>query len=111
MNLRERVIFDQPTTNPDGAGGQEVGWTSGAQSHECRAQFIYSRGNEAVDAARLEGRAMFKIKIRSCVAARAITPAWRMRDARRDEIYNVVEADAITDPAWVYIVAESGVSV
>lgn len=99
------VAFDGPTEAPDGSGGVEVGWE---EVHACRAELIYSRGSEAVDAARLQGRAIYKVKIRSCGAARAITTAYRMRDVRRSETYNIREADGITDRAWVYLVVESG---
>lgn len=112
-DLREKVAFDEPVDVDDGYGGKARSW---AQRYSCRAQFIYSRGNEAVEAARLEGRSIYKVRIRSCTASRAIKADWRMRDLRRlvlgddDEpvsgIYNVREADAITDPQWVYIVVE-----
>ena len=77
--------------------------------HECRAQLIYQRGSEVVEAARLEGRSIYKVKIRSCVAARAITTDYRMIDLHRvDTTYAVIEVDAITDPMWVYLVVEGG---
>ena len=116
--LVERVAFDAPANNPDGSGGVEDGW---AEHHAARAEFIYSRGSEAVDAARLQGRAIYKVKIRSCAAARAVTTDFRMRDVRRglpagegigDPLpgtrYQVREVDAITDRRWIYIVVESG---
>ena len=118
--LTERVAFDAPADAPDGFGGIEIGWD---KHYECAAQFIYSRGSESVDAARLQGRSIYKIKIRSCRAARAITADFRMRDVRRGpqqgigadlmpgERYQIREVDAITDRDWVYIVAEKGVAV
>ena len=104
----ESVAFDAPKVVPDGRGGQETGWT---ERYSCRAKFIYSRGSEAVDAARLSGRSVYKIKIRSSAGARAISTDWRMRDVRRDMTYNIREVDAITSLAWVYIVVEGGVAV
>lgn len=115
--LTERVAFDTPANAPDGSGGVEIGW---AKHYECAAQFIYSRGSESVDAARLQGRSIYKIKIRSCQAARAITTDYRMRDVRRGPMagvgadtlpgdrYQIREVDAIADRDWVYIVAEKG---
>lgn len=103
--LADAVAFDQPSHSAGSGGKVTTTWT---QRHACRSQFIYARGSEPVEAARREGRAVYKVKIRSCVAARAIEPSWRMRDTRRGEVYNVIEVDGITDREWVYIVAESG---
>ncbi|ETX26606.1 head-tail adaptor protein [Roseivivax isoporae] len=109
--LRDRVAFDRPTEAPDGFGGIEIGWTDEPASHVCSAQFIYQRGSEAVEAARLTGRGIYKVRVRNTVKSREITADWRMRDLRRGAIYNVREVDSITDRAWVYIVVESGVAV
>lgn len=105
--LAERVAFDAPVQSDDGSGGIEVGWS---EVYACRAEFIYSRGSEAVDQARLQGRAFYKVRIRSGAAAKGITTDHRMRDVRRSVTYNIREVDAISDRAWVYIVAESGVN-
>lgn len=105
--MHEDVAFDAPTVSADGYGGQETTWT---EAYTCRAEFIYSRGSEAVDAARLSGRSIYKIKIRSCADARSITTDYRMRDVRRSVTYNIREVDAVTDRRFIYIVAESGVA-
>lgn len=109
--LRERVAFDEPVQAPTGDGGTVTGWSEPPVSHECRAEFIYARGSEAIDAARLTGRSIYKVRIRSSQAARRITSAWRMRDVHRDVEYQVREVDAITDRHWIYVVVESGVAV
>ncbi|KJS45239.1 MAG: hypothetical protein VR71_02160 [Roseovarius sp. BRH_c41] len=106
--LSERFAFDSPTTAPDGSGGNEAGW---AEQFSRAAQVIYSRGNESVEAARLAGRSIYKVKLRSDSGTRTITTDWRARDVRRNVVYNIREADAITDRAWVYLVVESGVAV
>ncbi len=111
--MHEHVAFDMESHVPDGSGGQVRDWV---QHHACRAKFIYSRGSEVVAAARLQGRAIYKVRIRQCAAARTIQADWRMRDLRRGdqtkdlpgEEYNVREVDAITDRKWVYLVVESG---
>ena len=117
-DLTERFAFDSPTTAPDGFGGQEVGWS---EEFQRRAQVIYSRGNESVEAARLAGRSIYKVKVRSDSGTRQITTDWRARDVRRglpsgvtgDALpgtrYNIREADTITDRAWVYLVVEGAV--
>lgn len=106
--LVESVAFDSPTVSADGYGGQETTWT---EEYACRAEFIYRRGSEAVEAARLSGRPVYKVKVRSCADARSITTDWRMRDVRRSVTYNVREVDAISDRAFVWIVIEGGVAV
>ncbi len=105
--LIEAVAFDEPVSDSTGDGGTVDGYE---EKYACRAGFIYSRGSEAVDAARLEGRAIYKVKIRSSAAARAIRPDWQMRDTRRSVDYNIRGIDAITDRHWIYIVVESGVA-
>lgn len=110
-HLRERVAFDRPTLSPDGYGGRVSGWSEAPASHECRAELIYLRGGEAVEAARLAGRSVYKVRVRQCAQAREISADWRMRDLRRGAEYNVREVDAITDRAWIFLVVESGVAV
>lgn len=109
--MRDRVAFDRPTLEPDGYGGQVSGWSGGAASYECRAELIYQRGGEAVEASRLAGRSIYKVRVRQCAEAREISADWRMRDLRRGAEYNVREVDAITDRAWIFLVVESGVAV
>jgi len=79
-------------------------WT---ERHACRAQWVYGKGDESVQAAREAGRKAYKIRIRSCAAARAITEGYRMRDVRRSTVLNIREVDAITDRAWVYLTVEA----
>lgn len=119
-DLTERVRFDAQEPIRDGFGNTREGWTAG---YTCRAQFIYARGGETVQSARLEGRSVFKVRIRQCVAARALSQSHRLVDLRRvawDDatqqtasagVYNIREVDAITDRAWVYLLVESGVAV
>ncbi len=105
--LHEKVVFENEVEVDDGYGGKIITW---AQQHVCRAQFIYHRGTEDVENARLQGQKVYKVKIRSCDTALTIEPDYRMTDARRGTIYNVREVDGVTDRAWVYLVVESGVS-
>ena len=107
MKLREKVAFDAITAAPDGSGGHERTW---GEQHVCRAEFIYSRGSEAVNAARLQGRSIYKVKISSCAAARSISTDHRMRDVRRDVEYQIREVDVVTEPKWVFLIVESGVA-
>lgn len=102
--LREAVAFDHPTTVIGPGGTTGPGWN---QQYRCRAEFIYARGGEAVEAARLTGTAIFKVRILSSIRARQITTGWRMRDVRRKVTYEVTEMDAITDPRWIYAVVKN----
>ena len=102
--LREAVAFDRPTRISGPGGVTESGWAAG---YGCRAEFIYQRGSETVEAARLQGRAIYRVKIRQSVQARAITTDWRMRDTRRDLAFDLIEVDPVTDRRWIYIVAEA----
>lgn len=103
-DLNEAVAFDEPVQSTGPGGVTSPIWF---ERHACRAQFIYSRGSEVVEAARLEGRSTYKVRVRQCEAARRITADWRMRDTRRGTEYAVIEVDSITDRAWIYIVAQS----
>lgn len=108
MNGYESLVFDQPKIEADGYGGQETTWTTGV--YACRGHFRYLRGSEPVIAARLSGVQPVVVTIRNCAASRAITPDWRMRDARRGTIYNIRTAIPSDDRLWIEITAESGVS-
>lgn len=101
--LTERVAFDEPTGAADAFGGTVEGWT---QRHVCAAGWVYSRGDESVQAGREAGRRTYKLRLRSCAAARAITAGYRMRDVRRDQVWNVTDIDAIADRAWVFVTIE-----
>lgn len=105
--LHESVAFDEPTGTTDAFGGTTEAWT---ERHACRAQWVYAKGDEAVQAAREAGRKAYKIRIRSCTAARSITEGYRMRDVRRSEVWNIREIDAIADRAWVYLTVEGAQS-
>jgi head-tail adaptor len=104
--LHEAVSFREYTPTADGYGGQSLAWS---EHYACRAQFIYHRGGEALEGDRLNGQATYKVKVRSCADARAITQEMRMVDTRRGVTYNIREVDAVTDRHWVYIVVEQGV--
>ena len=106
-DLNEAVAFYEPV-QAEGPGG--VVSTVWMEMHRCRAQFIYSRGSEVVEAARLEGRPIYKIRIRQCILARRISTNWQMRDSRRLDAkdYSIREVDSITDRQWIYMVIEGG---
>lgn len=99
--MRDRVAFDENVGVSDGLGGETTDWQ---QRHECAAEFRHMRGSESVAAGREAGRSSFKVKIRASAASRAITTDYRMRDTRRGHEFEVIDVDAITDRAWVWLV-------
>ena len=106
--LTRRVAFDRPDTVPDGFGGRVPGW---AEHFVCAAGIRYQRGTEEQVAGALSGTASFKFKVYANAKTRALTAKHRMRDLRSGEVLNIREVDALSDPLWVWIVAESGVAV
>lgn len=103
--LHQSVAFDVEVNTPDGKGGQDRTWS---EVHVCRAEFRYQRGEEAEIDGGLTGTARFKVRVRSCPEALALTADHRMRDIDRDVAYNVREIDGITDRQWVWLIVESG---
>lgn len=97
------VAFDRPTQVADEFGGRKPGWS---EQFCQRATIIYQRGDESVQAARLAGRPIYKVKIRQSANARQVTTDWQARDVRRGIAYNITEVDSITDRQWVYLVVE-----
>ncbi len=106
-DLRHRVAFDKRQREKDGSGNWQ---SSFVEQFQRRAAFVYAGGGEAVMAARLEGRGVLKIRVRSCSLTRTITQDWQMRDARLGTVYAIKEVDAVTDRQWVYLVVERGVA-
>lgn len=106
--MHEVVAFDAPTSAPDGYGGTEVGW---AEQFETRAHFLYLRGGETVQAARLAGKQPIVATIRASDAARAVSPGYRLRDVRRGVEYNVRAVVETEDRQFIEVTAESGVAV
>ncbi|MCA0025474.1 MULTISPECIES: head-tail adaptor protein [unclassified Mesorhizobium] len=107
-SLRERVAFDAREAIDDDYGNTVAGDFS--ERFQCRAEFRSRGGSEAVVAARLEGRNIFGVYIRSSAQSRQITTDWRMRDVRRGIVYAIDAVDSVSDPAWVYLTVESGVA-
>lgn len=105
---RHRVAFDRRAATDDGYGNTVAG--DFEEQFECVADFRHRGGSEAVMAARLEGRQVLGVYVRSSSQTRAITTDWQMRDVRRGTVYAIDAVDSVTDPAWVYLTVESGVA-
>lgn len=113
-DLRHRVAFDRRVDADDDAGNTKGQWQ---EQFTRRAAFVYAGGGESAMAARLEGRGVLKVRVRSCSQTRAIRQDWRMRDTRTGTFvndvwtgatYNVREVDYETHRLWVYLVVERG---
>lgn len=107
--LDQRVRFEAPVASAgDGGGGVVDGFEA-----RCTvwAAFFRPRGDEAVTAARLDGRHVVDVVVRSSSQTRPITTDWRMVDTRRpDDVFNIRFVDAVSDRAWVRLTAEKGVA-
>lgn len=105
-DLKHRVAFDMRADVDDGAGNVVSG--DFQEQFQVRAAFNHRGGSEAVMAARLEGRQILGVYVRSSTQTRQISTDWRMRDVRLGTAYAIDAVDAATDPAWVYLIVETG---
>ncbi len=105
--LRHRVSFEKREKADDGAGGTVDG--AFVVQFTVAAAIVPKLGGEVVSAERLAGRQPVVIRIRCSSTTEAITPAWRARDARTQEIYNI---RSISNPdmrrQYLELMAESG---
>lgn len=108
--LSQRVAFDAPVETPDGSGGTDAGFALPEDAYECAAEFIYLRGGETVIASRLTGTQPVIVKIRATVAARAITPDWRLRHLPAGTVFNIRTVVPTPDRAALELICESGVA-
>lgn len=108
--LRDKLFFQCRAIVDDGFGNEVSGdWQT---KFTAAAELIPLKGGEPVLAARLSSVQPYIIRIRSCVAARAVTPAWRAVDARNpSRVFNITAAvDPDNKNAWLDIMATQGVA-
>lgn len=113
--LRGLVHCQEQVEGDDGFGNVVVDWSTRAT---VAANFLPLRGTETVMAARLAGKQPYVVTIRSSELTRAMTPAWRLVDARAGEVNGrprrVFDIKAISDPdgkgAWLECLCEEVVS-
>lgn len=98
--LRERVNILAWTEVDDGYGGTKLEWATVAT---VAAGFYATRGSEASLASRLAGQQPFIVTTRSSAATRAITPAYKLQDARNTARMFDIKAVADVDGkgAWL----------
>lgn len=105
QQLDRRVVFAKRVEIDDGLGNVEGRF---ADQFSLWAAFRSRGGNEAVVAARLEGRNVLGVYLRSSPQSRQIKSDWRMTDKRTGQEYAVKIADAATDRNWVYVEVQTG---
>ena len=106
QELDTRVSFAKRIAREDGYGN-----TVGAFEVQFSrwAALRHRGGSESVQAARLEGRNVISVYVRSDRKTREITSDWQMSD-RAGNDYAIVIVDALTDRRFVFLQAESGVA-
>jgi hypothetical protein len=113
-DLTHRVAFDKRPAQADDGYGNTLGPFT--EQFQRAAAFVYAGGGETVMAARLEGRGVMKVRVRSDSQTRLIAQDWRIRDVRsnadaaKQTVYAIKEVDAVTDRFWVYLMVERGVA-
>lgn len=107
--LRERVAFEQRAVVDDGYGNDTAG--EFAEAFRVAARIKPARGGETIQAERLAGRQPVVITVRCSNATRRVTTDWRVRDVRKDVVYNI---RSIANPdergAYFDMECEAGVS-
>lgn len=101
------VAFDRPVRASNGAGGSRTGWT---ELFEAYAEFRYQAGGEEDQGGGLSVAARFKVRIHSHAQSRALSGEDTLRDVVTGDRYNIRQIDAVSDPAFVWLVAEAGVA-
>lgn len=87
--LRERLAFERRADIDDGSGNT-VGQFQEVFQRAARVQPL--KGSEAVQGQRLAGIQPVVISVRCCSMVSQVTTAWRVRDVRSGEIYNLTSS-------------------
>lgn len=85
-DLRRRVTFAERVAVDDGYGNMQGDW---ADRFTRWAQIAPERGDEAVQAAALEGRQAITIRVRQDAETRTIRPGWRATDVVSSIDFNI----------------------
>lgn len=84
--LNERVTFQQREEIDDGYGGVRGEWVD---KFDAPARLKPRMGSETVIASRLQGIQPYNLIVHSSQQSRLVTPAWRVKNARSGEAYNI----------------------
>lgn len=101
------VAFEKKSSAADGYGGTTSTWE---QQFTTRAAYIFLRGSETVQAARLEGRRPQVIRVRKSSDVDLVTTEWRIQDTRDSKYYAIRAVEPGLDRQYVDFLCESGVA-
>jgi head-tail adaptor len=105
--LIEDVAFDELNAVPDGYGNRQSEFV---EQLRIRAGFIWLRGGESIQAARLEGVAPAIVRVRASEETLRIRPDWRMRDVRSGTVYAIRAVTKSLDRGYLDVLVQSGVA-
>lgn len=100
----------QTVQNPDSPADYGNTVAEFAEQFETRAAFVHLRGSEDVLAARLSGKHIQVIHIRSSTASRQVTTDWRVVDKRNGDVFNIRDVTQETDRQFISLLLEKGVA-
>lgn len=107
--LHEQVAFDATIEQDDGHGAFNTVFTPEVDAYECWANFLYLRGGEIAQGARMEGRQVVVVTIRANPSSRAIGINHRIRDLNTGQSGAVRSPAVLTDDrAFLELTVEMG---
>lgn len=108
--LRHRITVERRTAADDGFGNT-VSDTWAAVISDVPAEIRPLRGDEGVEASKIEARGLFEVKVRQSSRTLQIAASDRIKDARTGQLMNVryIENPDIRGK-FLKIVCESGVA-
>lgn len=111
-SLRGRVLVQKRGPATDELGNPVPGGDVWATQFETGAGFKAKLGGEQVLAGRLQGTQTYVVTIRQSVAARLITPEWRLVDARNEKrVFNIRSlSDPLDNGQWLELLVQDGVA-
>lgn len=105
--LRERVTFEKRASADDGYGNTQGAW---AAQFSVSARIRMLRGTETVMAQRLSGVQPVVVTVYSETRTRALTPDWRLVDARVGTVYNIRTVTPDERKVFIDLLCDSGVA-
>lgn len=107
-NLREVIEMQFRTLVDDGFGNEQAGPWETVWSAPARIQIL--RGTETVMAGRLGGTQTVAINMRWQPDFATVSSAWRAKNGRTGEIYNIRSIEPDERKAFVNMLTETGVA-
>lgn len=102
---RHKLLFEKRTNDTDDFGDPSATYTS-EFSRYCALTHL--GGSEGVEAARLAGREVYRLQVRSSPAVKQVTTAdWRLSTPDGAKTYNILSIDMVTSRAFVWMRVEA----